>query len=277
MRKLLLWSFAPVLAIILVSSCADPDTLPCRIVKFYWEDEWHAAAYNSAGRLATLTADNSKVAFYYDDLNRLVAAEIFTGDPTPFYKFEFTHGPHGIVQADEYHPSALGTEHNRTIYHYASPSRVDYLIHQEFGYDETLGFEIRKDLTYASNNVTYVEGSSAFIHTDYVAGKYDRKRNPFRALAAAVGNNAFFPVCFMVSFPVSKYDISYLNIFSQNNPLRASYEITGSGLDPEEQAFNYAYNGSVAKEIVWKNSSYGTTTSEDYAFEFECGRRRGNE
>jgi hypothetical protein len=260
-----------VVLIMFVFSCKEPAMLPCRIAKFYWENEWHAAHYNSSGRLTALIADNSEVYFYYDDLLRLTSAEIFMGDPTPFYKFEFVHGPNGIVQTDEYHPSALGTEHNRTLYHYSSPSRVDYLIQQEWGYDETLGFEIRYDFTYSGNNVSYIEGSSFVIHTDYFGGKYDKKRNPFRALAAAVGNPVFFPVSRHANFPVSNYDISYMSLFSLNNPLDARYEITGSGLDPQLQEFHYTYFGNTAKTILWEEDA---SSSEDYAFEFECGHGR---
>jgi hypothetical protein len=256
-------------------SCTDPSMPSCRISKFYWEDEWHDAHYNSDGRLRALIAVNSQVYFYYDASSRLTSAEIFTGDPTPFYKYEFIHGPDGIIQTDEYHPSALGTEHTRTIFHYATPTRIDYIIHQEFGYTEEIGFEIREDISYTSNNVKFIDGTSSVITTEYLAGKYDKKKNPFRALAAAVGNNAFFPVCRVANFPVSDYDISKMNIFSVNNPLRASYRLPG--VDPTSQLFTYTYHGGIAKTIKWAETSYGTTTTEEYAFEFECGHRKSSE
>jgi hypothetical protein len=256
--------------VLFVFSCDDSALPPpCRISKFYWEDEWHAAHYNSAGRLTALIADSSQVYLYYDDLMRLKSAEIFTGDPTPQYKFEFIHGPNGIIQADEYHPSTLGTEHNRILYHYISPSRVDYLIRQEWGNTETLGFEIQYDITYAGNNVDYIEGTSSVIHTEYFGGKYDQRRNPFRALAAAVGNPVFFPVCIHANFPVPNYDISLMSLFSRNNPLDASYQIDFFGVDPQDQEFTYTYFGNIAKTILWDDEA---ASSEDYAFEFECGR-----
>ncbi|HYF68277.1 MAG TPA: hypothetical protein VD884_09075 [Ohtaekwangia sp.] len=256
------------LLISLAFSCVDPETPTCRIAQFYWEGEWHRAEYNSSGRLRALVAENSKIVFYYDALFQLTSAEIYMGDPEPFYKYEFTHGPHGIIQTDEFHPSTLGIEHNRTIYHYSGPASVDYIIHQEFGYTEELGFEIRYDIHYSGGNVKHIHGSSSFITTDYYAAKYDNKHNPFKALAATVGNNVFFPVGIHANFPVSDYDISYLNLFSKNNPIRGQYNVPG--VDPSDQRFTYTYDGDIAKSLKWDNTSYGTTTSEKYAFEFEC-------
>jgi hypothetical protein len=262
-----------VLLIAIVSSCTDPIAPPCRISKFYWEDQWHDASYNSAGRLISLIADSSSVFFYYDASMRLEKAEIFNGDPTPKYRYEFIQGPSGIIELNEYHMSIFGEEHNRVLFHYSAPNRVDYSIRQEFGTDPTPGFEIRYDFTYVNNNVRFIEGSSSVIHTEYSASRYDKKKNPFRVLAFAVGNPAFFPVCRMANFPVSDYDISFMSLFSFNNPLRAQYAITGSGLDPQVQTFVNTYGGPIAKKIVWNDTSYGTTNSEDYEFEFDCGLR----
>ncbi len=251
-------------------SCIDPEKPACRISKFYWEGEWHRAQYNSSGRLRGLVAENSKVAFYYNGLSQLTSAEIYrNGDSEPFYKYEFIQGPNGIIQRDEYHPSALGTEHTRTIYHYSSPGSVDYVIHQEFGHDGVLGFEIRRDILYSGGNVKHIDGTSSFITTDYYGAKYDNRRNPFKALAAAVGNNVFFPIGIQANFPVSNYDISYLNLFSKNNPTRGQYRIPG--VDPSDQLFTYTYDGDIVKTLAWDETSYGSTTTEKYAFEFECG------
>lgn len=269
MKTLLTRGCILLLLISLAFSCTDPEKPACRISKFYWEGEWHRAQYNSSGRLRALVADNRKVMFYYDAMSRLIAAEIYMGDPAAFYKYEFIHGPHGIIQADEFHPSALGTEHNRKIYHYASPASVDYIIHHEFGYTEELEFEIRYDFTYSGGNVKQIHGSSSVITTDYYGAKYDKKRNPFKVLATAVGNSVFFPVGIHANFPVSNYDISYLNLFSRNNPIRGQYNVPG--VDPSEQLFSYSYHGNIAKSLKWDDTSYGTTTTEEYAFDFQCG------
>ena len=258
------------LLVVFAFSCKDPEARTCRISKFYWEGEWHRAQYNSSGRLRALVAENNKIVFYYDALLRLTSAEIFLdGDTEPFYKYQFIHSPHGIVQRDEYHPSDLGTEHTRTIYHYSGPGSVDYFIKQEFGHDEHIGFEIRQDITYSGGNVKHIDGSSSVIATDYYGAKYDNKRNPFKTLAAAVGNDAFFPVGIHANFPVSRYDISCLNLFSKNNPQRGQYRIPG--VDPSDQLFTYTYDGDIVKTLVWDETSYGSTTTEKYAFEFECG------
>src|SRR5687768_14808356 len=81
-----------------VFSCNDPSLPPCRVSRFYWEDEWHVANYNSSGRLTSLIADSSQVYFYYDEMLRLKSAEIFTGDPTPSFTFQVKHGANGIIQ-----------------------------------------------------------------------------------------------------------------------------------------------------------------------------------
>lgn len=256
------------------SGCTPEISRHCRIAKFLWDGQWHQAHYASDGRLAELIApDSSTILFHYNAASQLTNAEIYRGTPTPKYRFKFTHGPFGIVQTDEYHPSSLGTEHNRTLFHYSSASRVDYIIYQEFGADTTSivpGFQIRYNLSYVNNNVSFIDGVSSEIHTAYTGGHYDKKNNPFRVLAAAVGNNAFFPVCFMANFPVAHYDISFLSLFSFNNPQRAQYELVGTGLDPEVQTFTNTYAGSVAKKIVWQNGSYGLSDSRTYEFEFDC-------
>ena len=252
-------------------SCDPELTGACRISKFLWEDQWHRAFYNSAGRLTDLVApDSSHIVFYYNASNQLEKALIYKSAPTPKYRFEFIHGPTGIIQTDEFHNSTLGVEHTRTLFHYASATRVDYLIHQEFGTGTTVGFEIRQNMTYVNNDVSFIEGISSEINTAYTASRYDKKKNPFRLLALAVGNPTFFPVCFMTPFPVGEYDISFLSLFSFNNPLRAQYEIPGTGLDPEVETFANTYAGSFAKKITWNNTSYGITDFAVYEFDIDC-------
>jgi YD repeat-containing protein len=271
--KTLLTRAGVLLLISFALSCTEYESSTCRISKFYWEGEWHKAQYNSSGRLQGLVAANSKVVFYYDALSRLTSAAIYMGDPDPYYKYEFIHGPHGIIQADEYHPSAWGTEHNRLIYHYSSPTSVDYIIMQDFGHTEEIGFQIRYDFSYTEGgNVKHVDGTSTVIHTDYFALKYDDRKNPFRILAAAVGNPVFFPIGTHANFPMSSvnntYDISLLNRFSKNNPVFAQYEVPG--VDPTDQFFTYTYDGNLANTLKWDEVSYGVTKSEKFAFEFEC-------
>lgn len=256
------------------SGCTPEMSRHCRISKFLWDDQWHHAHYNSVGRLTELIApDSSTIFFHYDAASLLVKAEIYRSAATPKYRFKFTQGPFGIIQIDEYHDSSIGVEHNRTLFHYSSPTRVDYIIHQEFGADTMTtvpGFQIRYNLSYVNNNVSVIQGVSSEINTAYTGGHYDKKNNPFRALAAAVGNNVFFPVAFMANFPVGHYDISFLSLFSFNNPQRAQYELVGSGLDPETQTFTNTYTGSVARKIVWQNTSYGLSDTRVYEFDFDC-------
>lgn len=118
----------------------------------------------------------------------------------------------------------------------------------------------------------HVDGTSTVIHTDYFALKYDDRKNPFRILAAAVGNPVFFPIGTHANFPMSSvnntYDISLLNRFSKNNPVFAQYEVPG--VDPTDQFFTYTYDGNLANTLKWDEVSYGVTKSEKFAFEFEC-------
>lgn len=156
------------------SACTPEISRHCRIAKFLWDDQWHQAHYNSVGRLTELIApDSSTILFHYDASNLLVKAEIYRSASTPKYRFKFTHGPFGIIQTDEYHGSSLGTEHNRTLFHYSSAIRVDYIIHQEFGPDTTTtvpGFQIRYDLAYVNNNVSHIQGTSSEINSSYTGG-----------------------------------------------------------------------------------------------------------
>ena len=274
MKTLLTRAGIFLLLVSLSFSCTQYEKPTCRISKFYWEGEWHKAQYNSAGRLLGLVAANSKVVFYYDAMSRLTSAAIYMGDADPYYKFKFIHGPHGIIQADKYHPSIWGTQHTRMIYHYASPTSVDYIISQEFGNTEEINFQIRYDFTYTGGgNVKHIDGTSNVIHSDYFGLKFDDKRNPFRVLAAAGGNPVFFPIGTHANFPMSSanntYDISLMNRFSKNNPVYAEYEIPG--VDPDQQFFTYTYDGNMANTLKWDQVHYGTTDTEKYAFEFECG------
>ena len=265
-----LYQLIPLTLIVILSSCIDESpTRPCRITKMYWENQWFTASYSSSGRLTLLQADTSKIDFHYNGSNQLVKAEIYGTSPTPQYRFEFVHGPLGIVEANEYHPSIWGEYRTKTVYHYSGPGVVDYMITYEYGADPDPGFIIQEDITYSSGNVKHIHGTSSVIYTDYYGLRYDKRKNPFKALAIAVGNPAFFPVCKIVNFPVSTYDISNLSIFSRNNPLRGEYRVPG--VDPTAQSFENYYSGAMAEKIKWSESSYGTVESNDYAFKFGCG------
>ena len=277
MKTLLTRGCILLLFILFAFSCADHETSPCRITKFLWEGEWHTAQYNSSGRLQGLVAPNSKIVMYYDALSRLTSAEIFMGgDPTPFYKFEFTQGPHGIIQTDRYQPTGL--QLRRTFFHYAGPGVIDEITEQEFGdsSDPTrVTFEVNFLITYSGGNVKALIEDSGI--STYYGMKYDKKRNPFKALAAAVGNDAIFPIGALANFPIggSSYDISYLNRLSKNNPLRGQYSVMGTG--PFEQFFTYTYDGNIAKTLKWDEISYGSTSTSEYAFEFACGPFKAEE
>ena len=270
MKTLLTRSCAVLLLISIAWSCKDPEGRQCRISKFYYEGEWHRAYYTPEGRLLSLIADKSKIIFKYDELLRLKGAQIFmNGDPNPYYRYSYIQGPNGIVQIDEYYPYTMGTFiHNRFLFHYSSPGVVDYFIRQEWGNTEDLGFEIRYDITYSGGNVKHIDGTSSVITTDYYGIKYDKNHNPFKALAALVGNDAFFPVGIKANYPVSNYDISMLSLFSRNNPLAGQYRIPG--VDPVNQVFVYGFNGDIVETIGWESTSYSTSV-EKYAFGYECG------
>lgn len=262
--------FVPFALILALSACHDEiPSRPCRIEKMYWEDQWFSASYSGSGRLTLLQADTSRVEFHYNASDQLIKAAIYGTGATPAYRFEFIHGPWGIIESNEYHPSIWGEYRTRTLYHYAAPGVVDYFIDEEYGADPDPGFIIRTDITYSGGNVKHLDGTSSVIVTDYYGLKYDKRKNPFRALAVAVGNPAFFPVCRMVNYPVATYDISYLSIFSRNNPLSGQYQVPG--VDPTDQTFTNHYSGPMANKIRWDSSSYGTVTTNEYAFEFSCG------
>jgi hypothetical protein len=264
------------LLVFFATACVDEIARrPCRISQVYWEGQWFDAFYSGSGRLLRLEADTSKVDFHYNGADQLIKAEIYGTDPDPKYRFEFAHGPFGIVETNEYHPSIWGEYRTRTEFHYAGPSVVDYLIHEEYGVDPVPGFVIQYDITYSGGNVKLIDGTSSVITTDYIGSRYDKKKNPFKVLAAAVGNPAFFPACKMVNYPVATYDISYLSIFSSNNPLRGQYEVPG--VDPAFQTFANHYAGAIADKITWSSSSYGVVTSNEYAFKLECGHHAGGE
>jgi hypothetical protein len=239
----------------------------------YWEGQWFNATYSGSGRLILLEADTSRVEFHYNASDQLVKAEIYGTALAPKYRFEFAHGPFGIIEANEYHPSIWGDYRTRTEYHYSDPVTVAYMIQEEYGVDPVPGFVIRYDISYSGGNVKLIDGTSSVITTDYIGTRYDKKRNPFKALAASVGNPAFFPVCKMANYPVATYDISYLSLFSRNNPLRGQYQVPG--VDPALQSFDNHYSGPFADKITWYSSSYGDVTSNEYAFNFECGHPAG--
>ncbi|MFZ6013770.1 MAG: hypothetical protein ACOYXT_25750 [Bacteroidota bacterium] len=268
----------PVLALLVTLFACGPTEIPtCRIAKFLWEDNWYSAVYDPAGRLTSLEAIGRRVDFSYLS-GKLTKAAIYEDGLAPRFMFTFKHGPYGIIEANEYHESIFGTEHNRTLYHYASPSQIDYIVCQEFGTggDPDPGFEIRYNFSYDRNgNLSEADGRSSWLSSRYLGLEYDKKANPYRMLAAATGNPLFFPACLSANFPGPDYGISILSIFSSNNPVRGEYLIPG--VDPEVQRFINSYSGQLTTKIIWANTSYGTTTEQDYAFEYDCVALRSYE
>lgn len=259
------------LCLIVISSCDDSHLCrTCRIDKVYLEDEWHKAYYSSSGRLVKLEAGVSKIFFYYNGADQLISAEIYTGNPAPEYSFDFTHGASGIVELNIYDSYGF---RRHLYFHYASPTMVDYLVESEYGAGpgDPPTFVIRKDLSYSSGNVSFVSGTvNGNPFTGYTGSAYDKKINPFKLLAQAVGNPAFFPVCNIVSYPVVQYDISFLNIFSRNNPGKGVYEVpVGGGPEVQQQQdFAYIYTSSYVESLVWTDELAG---SNKYAFSYNCG------
>lgn len=272
MKTSLIRSFTMLLFLSVTLSCTELYVYPCQIIGFYWEGKWHEVTYNDSHRIVRLSSPSSKISFYYDEVSRLKAAFIYlNGESSPYYLYEFIQGPYGIIQTDIYFPSALGTMHNRYQYHYSDANTVDYIIWQEFGTDEQLGFEIQYDILYSNGNVKHIKGTSSMIRTDYFGIKYDDKRNPFKALAAFVGNPLFFPIGSHANFPIeseTSYDISFLNRLSENNPLYARYQIPNA--DAQEQYFYYAYENNMPVEIKWEDFAYGNVKVATYAFKLDC-------
>jgi hypothetical protein len=212
----------------------------------------------------------SKFFFHYNGSDQLISAEIYAGNPDPEYSFDFTHGPFGIVESNVYDSYGF---RRHLEFHYASPTVVDYVVESEYGAGpgDPPTFVIRKDLSYNSGNVTFVSGTvNGNPFTGYTGSDYDTKLNPFKILAQAVGNPAFFPVCNIISYPVVQYDISFLNIFSKNNPGKGIYEVpVGGGPSGQQpQDFVYIYSSSYVESLVWSDELSG---SNKYAFSYNCG------
>ena len=255
--------------LLLCQSCISPDQLmtSCRITKFRWENQQYIAKYNSSGRLILLEADTSKIVFYYDEQNKLNAAEIyFAGTPGARHRYEYIQGPYGITQIDHY--TLRDREHQRELIHYRSTSRIDYTITQEF-YHDSITFEIRHDFIFTESNLTTISSTSSYINSTYNA-KFDSRSNPFRTLGTAVGSRLFFPVGLFSFYPLNQFDVSYAARFSKNNPMYGEYQLSATGLDPEEQIFDYVLDNGLIKKIHWTNSSYGVTSSKDYEFGYDC-------
>lgn len=251
-------------SLVAVSSCdfGDGET-HCRIKSFFWEDEWYNASYNSAGRLTKLQSDDSKILFYYDEENNLYKADIFhPGDATARTVYTFEHGPSGITRVSYYFDGVLT---NGEIISYSTPTEVESVIFQEYNPDETVGYEHSLEFQYEGGNVTALNPGS-FLR--YTTDSFDSKPNPFKMLAATVGNPAFWPLGRFVFFPVADYDIPYVSRFSANNPITGKYEFTDE--QPQDQTFTNTYSGGRVSKIVWTDLTYDQDNVEDYAFKYDC-------
>lgn len=260
--------------LLLVASCDHhiPHPFKCRVSRMLWEGQWHDATYNSAGRLLKLEAPSSLIEFTYDGASLLKKAEIFTGGPDPDLTFEYTQGAYGIIETSLLFPDGFRRQY---IFHYDSPFSIDYFEENEYnaGEDPTVpSFSIVHDLNYTGNNVKFIDGSvngNLFVRLSSTAA-YDKKDNPFRNLAAAVGNPLSFPACRLASFPGGDYDVSRLAIFSCNNPKKGKYEAPVGTDSPQLQAFQYTYSGKNVATARWTEEYFGNVETRDYAFEYDC-------
>lgn len=244
-----------VLAVLLIVQSCLPEHIAkkVRIRRMYWENIWYNAHYNSVGRLTELLSDSSKLLFYYDESDKLYKAEIYIPDEaTAKYIYTFTHGSYGITEVDV----------------------------KQFGND----FQ-RDVITYnAGGDIVGIHQFTP-LQWPYDAGNFDNKINPFRMLADAVGNPAFFPVGRLWFEPLAgehiyegeppfvlgtpyEFEINYISRFSKNNPLNASYDIPGTDF-LTSQVFEYTYSGSLVTSIKWRHFIVSEEFSEDYKFEYE--------
>lgn len=261
----------PLVLLVMAFSCYDRETKrTCSIGAFYWDEQWHKAKYSPSGRLIALVGDSRKIIFNYDASDRLTDAQVYESGPDPVKKFEFVHSPDGITEVHEYLHTLSTVEYTKYDFHYSNPNQVDYYIRYEYGTYPAPTFSMRFDITYSGGNVKEVYGTSSVIHTRYTASRYDKYENPFRGLAYAVGNPAFFPVAVIANFTSLNYGIPVPGLFSKNNPLAGEYEYVGSPDEPNAQKFKYDYTGSVPHTIVWYNHQYGSTNSDTFKFKYTC-------
>ncbi|NJM24313.1 MAG: hypothetical protein HC859_01040 [Bacteroidia bacterium] len=262
----LLFTLAMFASLVAISSCdfGDGET-HCRVKSFYWENEWYNASYNGTGRLTKLQSDDSKILFYYDEDNKLYKSDIYLpGEATARKVYTFEHGPYGITQVS-YHFEGVLTQ--REVIVYATPTQVDSVIYQEFIDGGEVGFENPLKFVYTGSNVTKINPDESF--NTYTAYSFDNKANPFKMLAASVGNPVFWPVGLYAFFPVADYDISYVSRFSGNNPLTAEYAIP-SGDIFQPQTYTNTYSGGNVTKIVWEDTGFDDVLTEDYAFKYDC-------
>lgn len=269
MKKLLILtlSLGVLGGMMLTSSCDDPAVV-CKITQFYWDGRYYDLEYTGS-RLDRMVSGDYHIDLQYDEMDRLYTAKHYRpGDgATPSYVFTFTQGTNGITEIDY-----TGTgEHAKRLFFYTPSGNVDYTVHQEFGaLDDEVTFELTQDLTFNGNgNLTFVNATSDVIHTEYTIDQYDRLKNPFMMLAAAVHNPKFFPLGLFTNYPLHTFDVSLGSRFSKNNPHYASYEIPG-GVDPDYQEFSHTYTGGLTTSIDWNKESYGTTETEHYEFDYAC-------
>jgi len=264
--------------LICLSSCSGPDCIPSgvRIKSFTWDGVSYQARYGANGRLTKLQASTRDIVFLYDENGKLYKTSIRnSGEAVPLRTYEYKHSTTGISEIlisdrndfdNKLHPIVI-----HKIY-YQTPTRLTAIVEQyleEQGDSVILSTRYYRRFTYEGSNIALIDMIPPF--TEYRGLQYDNKVNPFMMLANAVGNPAFFPAGLYANFPVVNFDIPFVSVFSQNNPLAAQY-ITIDGAFPSNQTFTNIYNNNLVKKIVWVSRQFPPPYIPDFRtflFEYE--------
>jgi len=262
-------------------ACIGPDhgPRPIRIKRFQWYETVYHAKYNASGKLVKMQAADRDVVFLYDENNKLYKAEAnIYGQPAARLVYTYKHGPYGITEiALHTAPSNGDLSHPVNIkkFQYLAATKFESYRDISLEYDENdsshISFQMNRLFVYNGDNVVRLHEIPVF--TDYRATEYDNKINPFRILAEAVGNPAFFPVGEFINFPVVTFNIPAISIFSKNNPVKAMYWIEEAPITTVNQTFTYTYDKhGLVKNILWvATDMFSNEYTRTFAFEYEWG------
>ncbi len=264
-----------------ILACIGPDHGPrtIRIKRFQWYETVYHAKYNASGRLVKMQAADRDIVFLYDENNKLYKAEAnIYAQPSARLVYTYKHGPYGITEIASHGPSSSGD-----LSHPGNIKKFQYITATKFESYQDINLEYNEDdsayVSYQSNRLFIYNGDNvARLHeipvfTDYRVSEYDNKISPFRILAEAVGNPAFFPVGDFINYPIVDFNIPVISIFSKNNPVKAMYWIEDAPITTVNQTFTYTYdNHDLVKKILWSATDvFSNQYTRTFAFEYEWG------
>jgi len=268
-----------------LSSCFGPGPFPhkLRIKTFQWDNVLYRAKYDPYGTMTKLKGTDRDITFLYDENAKLYQADIVLhGHAAPQVHLTFVQGPWGITEIQTSDEGYIGiAQPNRIdIMHYLTPTHLSSFTYQEIATDPDgntyIPFQLERLFIYNGNNVAKVNSDPVF--TEFTGSAYDHKSNPFMILAEAVNNPAFFPLGGFSNFPVGPYSIPLISTFSENNPIKGVYQITGAPITATAHAFSYTYDGNLVKKIVWNSTYLGDPTqTRVFKFEYEWAHCRPRE